>query len=143
MSIQLKNVEIRVWVSLVEDKGNYGQLTCSTSRLDNKTQKKAYSTWYVRLVGQDSYGKISDLMEKYLDGEKKEDSKYLKKSFPIVLTSVSQTNEPYEKDGKKVFSNFQMVAWDWEFLSDERQSDKPKAKKQDDDADDTFPFPED
>jgi hypothetical protein len=136
--------ENRVWVKKVENKGKYGQLIVSTSRKDKKTDTWVYSSFYVKLVGDKSFGEIDDLTAKYIDGDKFENTGMLKKGFPINLKSVTLSNEPYEKEGKKIYQNMQLTCWEWEWLDGES---KPAATREttssvDVDDDESFPFGE-
>jgi hypothetical protein len=121
MTINLK-ATATVWVSKVEDKGTYGVLTASTSKKDKAKEGWIYSNWYIRVVGK-SYERINELLMMYNNGEKNSKD-FLKKKFPITISSFTFSNEPYEKDGEKIYKNLQIVAWDWDFKDEGSETKK-------------------
>lgn len=133
MTLKLAD-ENRVWVKKVENKGNYGVLTVTTSRKDKKTDSWVYSTFYVKLVGNKATEGIDDLTAKYIDGDKFENSGLLKKGFPINLKSVTLSNEPYKKDDKMVYQNMQLTCWEWDWVD----GDRPSRNAVDEEDDDPF-----
>jgi hypothetical protein len=139
MSINPKG-NFKVYTAKVTSKEKYTDLVVSTSRKDKQNEGQyLYSTWYLRLVG-DAHKTAFELGEKYDAGAKNE-SGYLAKKFPIVIKSFQMTNEPYEKDGIKVYKNLQLAVFDWGW-PEEEGDEKPvkKASKPVEPPEDDNPF---
>lgn len=120
-----------VWVSKVEgEEGKkFVKVVASTARKDSSGDGKLYSTWYLKFL-KDAYNKVGkELLARYQEEDKNEHG-FLKVKIPVNIVSMSLTNEPYEKDGQKVYKNLQMAVWDAEFWS--RDGASPSKSKTED-----------
>jgi len=124
--------EFYAWVSKVESpSGKYTVLWASTSREDKKAGDRKYSNWMIRCIGESNQKAMDELLPSYIDGDKN-DKGYLKDKINIKVTKASITNEPYEnKEGQKVYSNLQLVAWEWEVVTKSGSGEKKSSAKKD------------
>lgn len=121
--------EFYAWVSKVESpSGKHSVLWASTSREDKGKERK-YSNWMIRCLGESNQKAMDELLPVYIDGDKN-DKGYLKDKINIKVTKGSITNEPYEnKDGQKVYSNVQVMAWEWEVVTKNGSGEKKSSAK--------------
>lgn len=116
---------VTVWE--VEDKGTWASVKLGTSRKDKKTGEYANSNWsFVRFVGN-AYN--DDLLA-------------LEPKTRIIIKSGMISQEPYMKDGEKVWpKNPGIVVFAWEMPDeDNRPAGNTKKDKIEDEEDNGLPF---
>jgi len=144
--INCRDINAKVRVVKVESFDNYSTVKLRTSRMDKRDDTWVNSTFsFVRFLA-DAHKNISDIEDALKGYDKFENGDAMKGGLPIVLKSLSISNESYEKDGERVFpQNYQLIVWAWKFPEDENSSsnmDRPPVVEDfgNDDDDDEIPF---
>lgn len=132
--MDIRNQKIIAIVTGAEDKGTYGQIRFTTTRLlknTNEKKKSFFSFWNVAGSGYEGFDKLIQRLE----DAPTFDNSDKKMGVMIVIKSFSMTQEQYEKDGEKLFSKTPFYTiWDWDFYNSKDSDDgekKSKVKKSD------------
>ena len=137
--MNFNNINAKVLVSRVDKRENYSLALLRDSRKDKRNDTWVKSAYPNVKFAFNAHAKIDELISALESADTFPDGN--SKGVYIYLKSVSWTNEPYEKDGQKVYPS-QHTVWAWDFESD---SDSPGSQKLDtpvvtDDSSDDFPF---
>jgi hypothetical protein len=123
-----ENARVTIWS--VEDRETYSLVKMGSSRKDKRTNEYANTTWsFVRFVGA-AHDKAKGLNEK----------------DRIVLKGATVAQEPYMKDGEKVWPKYpQITVFNFEPYVYENNEDggldkPPVVEEDEDDSDDNMPF---
>jgi len=146
--INCRDINAKVRVVKVDSYDNYSTVKLRTSRMDKRDDSWINSTFsFVRFVADahKNIQVIEDALEEY---DKFENGDAMRGGLPIVLKSLSISNESYEKDGEKVYpKSYQIIVWAWKFPEDENASsrmDRPPVVEEEDfgndDDDEEIPF---
>lgn len=121
----------------VEENEKFSVVKLRTARKDQNSDTWVNSTFsFVKFLGN-AHKQIGELVDK-ISGLETFDNGDVKSGVPIVLKSVSLSNEPYMKDGEKQYpKNYAILVWAWDFpdeseTSPKRSMDKPPVVEEDD-----------
>ena len=127
--MDIRNQKIVAIVTSAEDKGNYGQIRFTTSRLikgTNEKKKSYFSFWNVAGSGYEGFDKLVERVE----NAPTFDNSDKKMGVMIVIKSFSMTQEQYEKDGETLFSKTPFFTiWDWDFYNKDSKNTKSASRK--------------
>ena len=134
--MNFNNVTTKVLATKVEKKNNYSLVFLRDSRHDKKNDVWVKSPYPNTSFAAKANDKIDDLVEAVENADKFEDGN--SKGVYIILKDVSFSNEPYEKNGEKVYPR-KLTVWNWEFADETPKQEKDDAPVVEESIDD-FPF---
>ena len=143
MTLGIRDQQLKVHVTNVEDKGGYAVIRFHSFRKDKRIDKfvKSYfSFWNIRGT---AYDKVTELVDAMNKSGKYDDSDN-RKPVRITIKDFSMSQEKYidKKTQEEVYSKQpQFVIWDWDFPDGE---DRPRRDTENEEvelpSDDDIPF---